>query len=109
MGPLDFPNDSGISFLTAVASAKLRIGHADGQVEERTVAPGSYRVGREDADIVLPHGSVSARHAVLEVSALELHAGRGRASCLRYAASCWRRGTMKSALSVSCFALLARA
>lgn len=66
--PLDFPNASGISFLTVVASVKLRIGHADGQLEERVLAPGSYRVGREDADIVLPHGSVSARHAVLEVS-----------------------------------------
>jgi hypothetical protein len=67
--PLDFRSASGISFLI-VASLQLRIGHADGQVEERALAPGSYRVGREDADIVLPHGSVSARHAVLEVSAL---------------------------------------
>lgn len=53
-----------------MASVKLRIGHADGQVAERELGAGSYRVGREDADIVLPHGSVSARHAVLEVSAL---------------------------------------
>jgi len=66
----DFRSASGISFLTAVASFKLRIGHAGGQVEERELAAGSYRIGREDADIVLPHGSVSARHAVLEVSAL---------------------------------------
>jgi len=53
-----------------LASFKLRIGHASGQVEERELAAGSYRIGREDADIVLPHGSVSARHAVLELSAL---------------------------------------
>ena len=49
---------------------KLRIGHADGQLEERELGPGSYRIGREDAEIVLPHGSVSARHALLEVSPL---------------------------------------
>jgi S-DNA-T family DNA segregation ATPase FtsK/SpoIIIE len=53
-----------------VASAKLRIGHADGRVEERELGAGSYRIGREDADIVLPDASVSARHAVLEVNAL---------------------------------------
>jgi pSer/pThr/pTyr-binding forkhead associated (FHA) protein len=52
-----------------VASVKLRIGHADGRVEERELGPGSYRVGREDADIVLPHGSVSAHHAQLQVQA----------------------------------------
>jgi hypothetical protein len=39
-------------------------------VEERELGPGSYRIGRADADLVLPHASVSARHAVLEVDAL---------------------------------------
>jgi len=50
-------------------SVKLRIGHADGRVEERELGPGSYSIGREDADIVLPHAGVSARHAELEVQA----------------------------------------
>jgi hypothetical protein len=47
--------------------AKLRIGHADGRTEERDLGPGSYRVGRERADLVLPHRSVSAHHAQLEI------------------------------------------
>jgi hypothetical protein len=51
-----------------VASVKLRIRHAGGRVEERELAPGSYRIGREHADIVLPHRSVSAHHAQLEVT-----------------------------------------
>ena len=49
--------------------ARFRIGHADGRVEERELSPGSYRVGREAADVSLPHGSVSAYHAQLEVRA----------------------------------------
>jgi len=50
-----------------VLSVKLRIGHADGRVEERELGPGSYSIGREEAEIVLPDASVSARHAELEV------------------------------------------
>jgi hypothetical protein len=48
---------------------RLRIGHADGRVEERELGPGSYSIGREEAEILLPHASVSARHAELEVQA----------------------------------------
>ncbi|MEO8182104.1 MAG: FHA domain-containing protein [Deltaproteobacteria bacterium] len=48
-------------------SVKLRIGHADGRVEERELGPGSYSIGREEAEIVLPDAGVSARHAELEV------------------------------------------
>jgi hypothetical protein len=49
--------------------ARLRISHADGRAEERELAPGTYRVGREGADLLLPHGSVSAHHAQLDVLA----------------------------------------
>ena len=48
---------------------RLRIGHADGRVEERELGPGSYSIGREEAEILLPHASVSARHAELQVQA----------------------------------------
>ena len=46
----------------------MRIQHAGGRVEERELGPGSYRIGREHADIVLAHASVSAHHAQLEVT-----------------------------------------
>ena len=48
-------------------SIRLKIGYTDGRVEERELPVGSYRVGRENADLVLPHGSVSAHHADLHV------------------------------------------
>jgi hypothetical protein len=67
--PPCFPDPLGFSFAATVAGVKLRIGHADGRMEESELGPGSYRIGREDADIVLPHGSVSAHHAQLEVQA----------------------------------------
>ena len=52
-----------------MTSVKLKIGYTDGRVEERELAPGTYRVGRENADLVIAHGSVSAHHANLEVQA----------------------------------------
>jgi hypothetical protein len=50
-----------------MSSAIIRITHPDGRIEERTFVPGSYDIGREAAQLVLPDPNVSARHARLEV------------------------------------------
>lgn len=45
----------------------LRIQHADGRVEERSLAAGSYDMGRDAGHIVLPDPNVSALHARVQV------------------------------------------
>jgi pSer/pThr/pTyr-binding forkhead associated (FHA) protein len=52
-----------------MTSAKLKIAYTDGRTEERELSAGTYRVGRENADLVIAHASVSAHHANLEVQA----------------------------------------
>jgi RsiW-degrading membrane proteinase PrsW (M82 family) len=54
--------------MTAIA-IRLKIGHANQQFEERSLAPGKYLLGRESCDIVLIDENVSARHAELHVQA----------------------------------------
>ncbi len=55
--------------LDVPVAAKLRIGHPDGQVEDRVFLPGSYRIGSGDrCEILLAHDSVLRVHAVLEWS-----------------------------------------
>jgi uncharacterized RDD family membrane protein YckC len=50
-----------------MSAVKIRIGYANGQVEERTLGEGVYRVGREMGDIVLGDPNVSTTHAQIEV------------------------------------------
>jgi len=45
----------------------IQIAHPDGRTERRPLADGSYHVGRESAEIILPDPDVSARHARLDV------------------------------------------
>jgi hypothetical protein len=52
-----------------MSTATIRITHPDGRIEERTLITGSYDVGREAGQLVLPDPNVSARHARLEVQA----------------------------------------
>jgi hypothetical protein len=52
-----------------MSTATIRIIHADGRTEERALAPGSYEIGRESGELVLPDANVSARHARLDVEA----------------------------------------
>lgn len=52
-----------------MSTATIKITHADGRVEERVFGPGSYEVGRESGQLVLPDHNVSARHARLDVQA----------------------------------------
>jgi hypothetical protein len=52
-----------------MSTATIRITHPDGRIEERTLVPGSYDLGREAGQLVLPDPNVSARHARLEVQA----------------------------------------
>ena len=50
-----------------MSNITLRIGYPDGRSETRELEHGSYRIGRESADLVLSHASVSAHHASLQV------------------------------------------
>ena len=52
-----------------MSMATIRITHPDGRIEERTLVTGSYDLGREAGQLVLPDPNVSARHARLEVQA----------------------------------------
>ncbi|HSY25461.1 MAG TPA: RDD family protein [Polyangiaceae bacterium] len=50
-----------------MSAVKIRIGYANGHVEERMLSEGVYRVGREVGDIVLGDPNVSTAHAQIEV------------------------------------------
>jgi len=50
-----------------MSTATIRITHPDGRSEERTLVAGSYDIGREAGQLVLPDPNVSARHARLEI------------------------------------------
>ena len=52
-----------------MSTATIRITHPDGRIEERTLVTGTYDVGREAGQLVLPDPNVSALHARLEVQA----------------------------------------
>lgn len=50
-----------------MSAVKIRIGYANGHVEERVLSEGVYRVGREMGEIVLGDPNVSTAHAQIEV------------------------------------------
>ncbi len=50
-----------------MSAVKIRIGYANGHVEERVLGEGIYRVGREIGEIVLGDPNVSTAHAQIEV------------------------------------------
>jgi uncharacterized RDD family membrane protein YckC len=50
-----------------MSAVKIKIGYANGRVEERTLGEGMYRVGREAGDIILGDPNVSTAHAQIEV------------------------------------------